>query len=286
MSVELKKIKRRINTTNQLHKVTSALQKVASARMYKFIKDIDSRRNVLNKLLEVMALAAHEIDIESLDHPFLKKNIATKQALIVLGSDKGLCGAYNTQLAEYAAKFTDENTDVITSGKIMVRKLKRLNIIPLIVFEQPSANNTNFYGKKIFDWIYSEFKAEKYSKIEIIYSKYENPVRQDIVKKSILPVDKDYFKDLNYDHIAAERFIFEPSAESIFLTLLPNLAKEIYVDAVINSFASENASRMAAMARANENSSEMLDDMGKRYSSLRQQNITTEMLEIISGMRN
>ena len=167
----------------------------------------------------------------------------------------------------------------------MGRKLKRLNINPLIVFGQPLANDTKFYGKQIFDWIHSEFKSGKYSKIEIIYSKYENPVKQDIVKKSILPIDKSYFNDLSYDRVAAESFIFEPSAESIFLTLLPNLAKEIYVDAIINSFASESANRMAAMARANENSSEMLGDMNKKYRSLRQQNITTEMLEIISGMR-
>jgi F-type H+-transporting ATPase subunit gamma len=287
MSVELKKIKRRIGTTQQLHKVTSALQKVASARMYKFAKNILSRRNVQNKLLEIMALAAHSINIDTLEHPFLQKNSSSRQALIILGSDKGLCGSYNTQVAEYANTFIDEHTDVVASGKIIARKLKRLDIIPTQAFVQPSAKSEDdFLGKDIFDWIYNAFKSGKYSKVELIYTKYENPVKQDLKKISILPVDKSYFEGLNYDTAAAESFIFEPSAESIFLTLLPNLAKEIYIDAVINSFASENASRMAAMSRANENSSEMLNEMNKKFRRLRQQNITTEMLEIISGMNN
>jgi len=287
MSVELKKIKRRITTTQQLNKVTSALQKVASARMYKFAKNILSRRNVQNKLLEIMALAAHEINIENLEHPFLQKNISSKSALVILGSDKGLCGAYNTQIAEYTNGFIDPQTDVIASGKIIGRKLKRLNISPMLSFNQPSTKNEDdFLGRAIFDWIFDAFKSGKYSKIDLIYTKYENPVKQELKKISVLPVDRNYFEGLEYDKGVAESVIFEPSAESVFLTLLPNLAKEIYVDAVINSFASENASRMAAMSRANENSSEMLDEMNKRFSRLRQQNITTEMLEIISGMRN
>jgi len=286
MSVELKKIKRRIGTTQQLNKVTSALQKVASARMYKFAKNILSRRNVLNKLLEIMALAAHGIDIGNLEHPFLQKNISSKRALVILGSDKGLCGAYNTQIAEYANGFIDDQTDVVASGKIMVRKLKRLHITPMLSFDQPSTkSDDDFFGRDIFDWIFDAFKSGKYSKIELIYTKYENPVKQELKKISVLPVDKNYFEGLEYDKGVAESIIFEPSAESVFMTLLPNLAKEIYVDAVINSFASENASRMAAMSRANENSSELLDEMNKRFRSLRQQNITTEMLEIISGMR-
>jgi F-type H+-transporting ATPase subunit gamma len=285
MSVELKKIKSRIGTTQHLNKVTSALQKVASARMYKFAKDILSRRNVLNKLLEIMGLAAHGINIGNLDHPFLRKHNSTKKALVILGSDKGLCGAYNTQLAEYANGFIDSQTDVVASGKIMLRKLKRLKITPIQFFEQPSTKSEDdFWGREIFDWIFNSFKGGKYSKIELIYTKYENPIKQELKKISVLPVDINYFQGLDYDEKVAESIIFEPSAESVLMTLLPNVAKEIYVDAVINSFASENAGRMAAMARASENSSELLDEMNKRFRSLRQQNITTEMLEIISGM--
>lgn len=285
MSVELKKIKRRINTTNQLHKVTSALQKVASARMYKFEKDIDARKNTLNKLLEIMAIAAHNINIESLEHPFLQHNSTPKHAVIVLGSDKGLCGAYNTQLAEFTKKHINENTDVIASGKIIARKLKHVGITPTKSFPQPpTRNEENFYGKDIFDWLYKTYTNASYSGITLIYSKFKNSVQQEIRNLSVIPIDKSYFQQLDYDRETAESFIFEPSAESIFLTLLPNLAKEIYIDAVMNSFASENAARMAAMGRATENSAELLDTMNKRHRSLRQQSITTEMLEIISGM--
>lgn len=295
-----KDIKNRINSTKNTKKITKAMEMIAASKMKKQVKLAISGKNYAENALSMMInIVKNNKDIK---HPFLKKNKNIKNVLmIILTSDKGLCGGYNINifksLDKYIKENKDKNIDVICIGKYSQKYAKKLNLNIVKTFSSFSQNIKMENLDDLNDFIKKEFLNENYDRIKIIYTNFISPISNNIKIRRLLPltekgmiylfseigvddknIDENYYKERS-----AIDYIFEPTPEIIFDKVIPILVKiEIY-QCILESLASEYSSRMISMKNASDNAGKIVDELTLKYNKVRQASITSEILEISSG---
>ena len=286
MATTLTDIKRRISTTGQIRRVTATLQKVASAKLTQDLQRIANANIYFEKICEMLRLAHDALPPNAPIHPLMTPQPGNKTCLIVLGSDRGLCGAFNTELMEHTRNFIKANPDdeiqLLFRGKVVYRRALRLKMENIEAIE----NIDDVAGR-----MQQDFLDSKVSRTFIIYWDYITGANQQVVTEQVLPTpftaknmhaadkSKKTKKQKSYDS-----GLIEPGAFELITALLPEYVRCCIHNGFYNSLVSENTQRRASMSRATENAGEMLVELKKIYSRLRQENITTEMLEIIAGL--
>lgn len=279
----LKSIKKRIVSVKNTRQITKAMKMVSAAKLRRAQENVVAARPYAKKLGEVLqSLAAN---LEGDLHPLLEKREAKKLLLIVLTSDRGLCGGFNTNLCKAADRYIKDKTafyeqiSIMTVGRKGYEFLKsRYTVYKNFsnVLAKPNYQSAVMLAQEVIDG----FVAGEYDQVELLFNSFRTVMTQDITFQQMLPVEPEE-KGLS-DETPVE-FIYEPSVGELLAEILPkNIEVQIF-KAMLETVAGEHGARMTAMDSASKNANEMIGKLTLQYNRARQAAITTELMEIISG---
>jgi F-type H+-transporting ATPase subunit gamma len=279
----LKSIKKRIVSVKNTRQITKAMKMVSAAKLRRAQENVVAARPYAKKLGEVLqSLAGNQ---EGDLHPLLEKREAKKLLLIVVTSDRGLCGGFNSNLCKAGDRYIKEKQgsfeqiSVLTVGRKGYEFLKsRYTVYKNFsnVISKPNYQTAAMLAQEVIDG----FLAGEYDQVELLYNSFRTVMSQDITFQQLLPVVPE--ASATIDETPVE-FIYEPSVGELLAEILPkNIEVQIF-KAMLESVAGEHGARMTAMDSASKNASEMIGKLTLQYNRARQAAITTELMEIISG---
>ena len=277
----LKEIRGRIKSITSIQKVTSAMKMVAAAKLRTSQSNMEQCRPYSNKISSLLNDLLGECD--STNFKLMQKRDISKTLYVVITSDRGMAGAFNTNILKKAQSDIDINGKneamIISIGKKSRDYFKNRNFD--IVSE-----HIDFWGELSFEHainigneIVDLFISKKVDKVKIYYNEFKNLATQVIKDVDFLPLEKF---DSNEEKQQIDK-LFEPSKEDILRGLIPKHINVQLWQFLLESYASEQAARMLAMENATENAGDMIRDLGLQYNKARQSAITTEIIEIVSG---
>ena len=278
----LKDIRNRIKSVKSIQQVTGAMKMVAAAKMRRAQENMEKSRPYSSRLAELLNMLIPEIDRRLM--PELNVREVKKTLFVVVTADRGMAGAFNTNVLREAHKAIDkagqENSEIICIGKKSVGYFKNRNY-PIAVEYIDFWNDLEYtYAIKIGDEIISRYINGAVDQVQVIYNRFVNVARQEIKNETFLPMSYDpEARDSDYN---PER-LFEPSKEAVVKTIIPRYLNTQIWQLLLESNASEQAARMLAMENATSNANDMIKDLKLQFNKARQTAITTEMLEIVSG---
>jgi len=277
----LRDLKRRIGSTKKTQQITRALKMVAAVKLRRAQQQIIQARPYAYRLNELMAHISSKVD-HSL-HPLLADRAPKRVCYVVLTADQGLCGSFNQNIIRKAELEMTRQPDQEISLMVIGRKGRDYFLRRGVPFQ---ADYINFFRNlqfaqaiEISELIQELYISEKLDRIYLIYNEFKNAVRQQVVVEQLLPIIPEAPEEKHY----MPEYIFEPDKMQILDTLLPkNLNIQIW-RVLLESFASEMGARMTAMELATENAVSLVTELTMQYNRIRQENITKEILEIVSG---
>jgi len=283
-------LKKRISSVKSTQKITKAMKMVAAAKLRRAQENAEKGRPYSEKMNNIILNLSNGIsDKESAPKLLIGNDEEKTHLCVVLTSDRGLCGGFNTNIIKkaklYFQKILNENKTlkIITVGSKGYDQLKRAykdNIIENISFKE-SKNINYFDADKVGKTIIEKFEKNEFDVCAIFYNQFKNVITQIPQEQQIIPLKKSEInKDDSVDNSSYE---FEPEEDEILSNLLPkNISTQIF-KAMLENSASEQGSRMTAMDNATRNAGEMVDKLTIQYNRSRQAAITKELIEIISG---
>jgi F-type H+-transporting ATPase subunit gamma len=296
-----KEIKRRIKSVKNTKKITKAMELVAASKMKRAVASTLASRLYAEYSWEILISIAKSA--EEMNHPLFTekddKNLSGKMLVILITSNRGLCGAYNTQVIKKALQiFKNQNikVEVATIGRKGDLSMRRINIPVVASFEHLDTNVTLSKIIPTSKFAIDEYRAGHYDKILVAYTDFVSPLVQRANIKQILPVSRTDLKNLiesleHIEHHTGEDlinkktdYLFEGDKEKLISSLAEKLTRMQIYQMVTESNASEQSARMVAMKNASEASGEMIDDLTLMFNKARQANITREISEISAGM--
>lgn len=279
----LKSIKKRIVSVKNTRQITKAMKMVSAAKLRRAQENVVAARPYAKKLGEVLQTLSANLEGDA--HPLLEKREAKKLLLIVLTSDRGLCGGFNTNLCKAADRFLKEKQgafeqiSVMTVGRKGYEFLKsRYTVYKNFsnVLAKPNYQTAATIAQEVIDG----FVAGEYDQVELLFNSFRTVMSQDITFQQMLPVVPE--ASGASDETPVE-FIYEPSVGELLAEILPkNIEVQIF-KAMLETVAGEHGARMTAMDSASKNANEMIGKLTLQYNRARQAAITTELMEIISG---
>ena len=282
MSTELKDVRHRIDATRQIRKVTSALQMIASARLQQYRRDIAQSNRYRSTLRDLMAQAVPAAG--DLEHPLLGAHQTGQPLLIAFGTDRGLCGGFNADLVRGVQEFiaSHPGTQLIVVGQLLYRRIKRLGLPITRSLPRPRREEVADAMDDLVRVVRSAFLSTEASEVHLLYHHFHSPIEQILTTEQILPLTAlEHLDETGADALGWASF--EPSPQAVLNWLLPEWLHRSVFNACLNSLGSESAARQMAMARATDNAETIVEEQSMLYRRLRQENITTEMLELSGG---
>lgn len=297
MALQAKAIKAKITSVKNIRKITKAMELVSVSKMKKAVDQTLGTRHFATKALEILIGLSKE---RALKHDLLKEGEGDKVLLVMISSNKGLCGSFNVNIAkkvnESVEKFGGAAKHAfITIGKNSERHSRRLGTEVVGSFidipENPSPEDVRGLVRLVLD----EYKTGRYNKVMIAYGHYVSALVNRPVVRQLLPITQEGIErmiteldeiDESVTDISASKVsnhIFEPGEEELLDAVLPRLTEVRVYQAVLESYASEHSSRMFAMKNATENADKLADTLKLSYNRARQEGITNEISEIASG---
>ena len=275
----LKDIRDRIKSVKSIQKVTKAMKMVAAAKMRRAQERMEESRPYSNSLAEVIQHLLPDIDRDAL--PLLDVRDVKRKAYVVVSADRGLAGAFNTNLLKVAQKeidaFGKEKVDIFCIGKKARDHFKRreYNIITSHVdfWADMEFNSAITIGRSIIE----HFTSGKVDEIHVVYNYFINVGQQEVKSEVLLPLIYEEKNGVTHDRL------YEPSKEELVSSLIPRHLNVQMWKYLLESYASEQAARMLSMENATTNAQDMIKDLTLEFNKARQAAITTEMLEIVSG---
>ncbi len=285
----LKEIRTRISSIESTQKITSSMKLVSAAKLRRAQTAIQYLRPYSEKLNEILGdLSGSAESMEEM--PLFEKRNPEKVVLLVITSNKGLCGAFNANIIKavnhlveekYAAQHQAGNLKLICIGKKGNEQLSR--IYPVIQYNESLLDNPDFTElAKIGNFLTQEFLNHEIDKVEIVYNQFVNAATQRVTVENFLPITN---LETGEGSEAAEKhdYIIEPSPEEVLEELIPKIMKTQLYKTLCDSIASEHGARMISMTKATDNATEILRDLRLKYNNARQSSITNELIEIVSG---
>ena len=275
----LKDIRNRIKSVKSIQKVTKAMKMVAAAKMRRAQERMEQSRPYSQSLMKVIQHLLPDVDRDIL--PLLDVRDIKRKAYVVVSADRGLAGAFNTNLLKVAQKGIDEfgkdNVDLFCIGKKARDHFKRrgYNIIENHVefWAEMEFDSAMMIGRSIIDY----FTSGKVDEIHVVYNYFINIAQQEVKSEVLLPLIYEESNGVAHDRL------YEPSKEELVSSLIPRHLNVQMWQYLLESYASEQAARMLAMENATTNAQDMIKDLTLEFNKARQAAITTEMLEIVSG---
>jgi F-type H+-transporting ATPase subunit gamma len=275
-------IRRRIGAVKNIQQITRAFQFIAASRLRRAQEATLSARPYSEKIDEVLSDLASVLGPE--DHPLLAGNAGGKRLILLFTTDRGLAGPLNTNTIRFASREITEHPGdlaVVTIGRKGRDAMRRARV-PI------EAHFPGFGDKPTFADILplarlvtEDFLSGGYGQIDLLFTRFVSTLSQKQVLEPLLPVKPAE----DTEGIPGNQFIFEPSAAAVLEQLVPRYVATRIFQAVLESKASEESSRMVAMKNATDNADELIDDYTLAYNKVRQSNITREMIEISTGAR-
>ena len=280
----LRDIKRKITSVKKTQQITKAMKMVAAAKLRRAQERVISARPYARKMLAVIANLAGRV--ERVQHPLLAKREPKQVKLLVLTSDRGLCGAYNTNIlrkaVEAVKQFKAEGNEVKVNvvgrkGRDFFRKRSVYTLgkvwseLGMIDYEKAAD-----VGKNIVE----RFAAGETDEVYLLYNEFKTVMQQKVTLEKLLPVEPPAEAD---PFMAAVDYLYEPSAEAILNSILPKHIEVQVYRSMLESQASEMGSRMTAMDSATRNAKDMIERLTLKFNKQRQAAITKEISEIVGG---
>ena len=277
----LKEIRNRITSVSSTMQITSAMKMVSAAKLKKAQDAITAMRPYAEKLTELLQSLSATLDGE-VGGSFTAQREVNKVLIVAITSNRGLCGAFNTNVIKQAKTIADsysgKQVDIFAIGKKGNDALGKTNKVignKSEVFDDLTFDNVAEIAQILTD----KFTSGDYDKIELVYNQFKNAATQIVQSEQFLPL-----APVKSDTpVSSGDYIFEPSKEEIVLTLIPKSLKTQLYKAIRDSFASEHGARMTAMHKATDNATELRDQLKLTYNKARQAAITNEILEIVGG---
>jgi F-type H+-transporting ATPase subunit gamma len=285
----LKAIRIRITSVKSTRQITSAMKMVAAAKLRKAQDKIVRLRPYANKLHEILVNLSQSLADSEIENVYGRKSTPEKILIIAITSNRGLCGAFNSNVMRearqvitdnYYEQYKKGNVQFLAIGKKGFDNLRKLkfkiagesnDLLNAVTFERASA-----IAEKVMDG----FVTGDFDRVDIIYNHFKNAAVQQLTNEVFLPVEAtpmDGKASLPVD------YIYEPDKESIVKELIPKSLKIQFYKAVLDSFVAENGARMTAMHKATDNATTMIRELTLQYNKARQASITNQILEVVSG---
>ena len=277
----LKEIRNRISSVSSTMQITNAMKMVSAAKLKKAQDSITATLPYSNKLSELVKNISASIDSVDSNPLFVEREVK-KTLIIVITSNKGLCGGFNSNIIKevhnISTEYGSNKPDLLTIGKKGDDILKKkFNVISSHndLFDEFSYLNVKSIASKIME-LYTD---EKYDEVILVYNHFKNAATQIITKEQFLPISEN-----NDDNVSTSGdYIFEPNREKILEELIPKTLSIQLFKSISDSIAGEHGARMTAMHKATDNASELRDQLKLTYNKARQAAITNEILEIVGG---
>jgi F-type H+-transporting ATPase subunit gamma len=277
----LKEIRNRISSVSSTMQITNAMKMVSAAKLKKAQDSITATLPYSNKLSELVKNISASIDSVDSNPLFVSREVR-KTLIIVITSNKGLCGGFNSNVIKevynISSEYGSNKPDLLTIGKKGDDILKKkFNVISSHndLFEQFSYLNVKSIASKIMQ-LYTD---EKYDEVILVYNHFKNAATQIINKEQFLPISENTDNNVS----TSGDYIFEPNRERILEELIPKTLSIQLFKSISDSIAGEHGARMTAMHKATDNASELRDQLKLTYNKARQTAITNEILEIVGG---
>jgi F-type H+-transporting ATPase subunit gamma len=285
----LKAIRIRIASVKSTRQITSAMKMVAAAKLRKAQDKIVRLRPYANKLHEILVSLSQSLADSEIENVYGRTTAPEKILIVVITSNRGLCGAFNSNIIKEARRIIADNyynqykkggVRFLTIGK------KGFDYLRKQKFDIAGESNDLLYEltfkrtAEIAEKIMNSFVTGEFDRIEIIYNHFKNAAVQQLTREVFLPVES---VPVTGKASVAVDYIYEPGKESIIKELIPKSLKIQFYKAVLDSFVSENGARMTAMHKATDNANTMVNDLTLQYNKARQASITNQILEVVSG---
>ncbi|MBM4408403.1 MAG: ATP synthase F1 subunit gamma [Chloroflexi bacterium] len=275
-----REIRRRITSARNIKQITRAMQFVAASKLRRAQESTLSARPYAEKIEEVLADLATVLGGD--EHPLLARREGGLRLIVLITTDRGLAGPFNTNMIRFAAREISESSGeltVITIGRKGRDAMRRAGV--------PLEAHFNGFGDRptfadvipLARLVTDDYLTGKVDRVDIMFTQFVSTLTQRPTLETLLPVEPSG----DTEGIPGNQFIFEPGAAAVLEQLLPRYVATRLFQAVLETKASEESSRMVAMKNATENADELIEDLTLSYNKVRQANITREMIEISSG---
>jgi len=275
----LKQIRQRIRAAKNIQQITKAMKLVAAARLKKASDRVLEARPYADKLREIMGSLSAGGELPA--HPLLQRREVERALVIVLTSDRGLAGAFNTNLLRRASDFLKKGEfepTLITYGRKASQFFAKRGYTIISSVSAPSAGARLEDAVAITKGARQMFESGEVDAVYVVYSKFISAIRQVPQTVQLLPIETPQVEGTNSGDVS-----FEPSAEAVLDTLLPRYFQTLVWQAMLESTASEFGARMSAMTSATDNAGKMIQSLTLKANRERQAAITKEILEVVGG---
>jgi F-type H+-transporting ATPase subunit gamma len=281
----LRDIQRRIKSVQSTQKITKAMKLVAASKFRRAQERILEARPYAKKMNELLgSLVERAGDIT---HPLLARRDTGRKRLVIVTADKGLCGAFNSNILRESLRFlrgADEaSVTLVVVGKKARDFYRRRHFAvksELLGFWDRLAYS---HAQEIANGVMRDYLAEEVDEVQLMYNEFRSVAVQRPVRQQLLPIQATAESDDKDDAGPSEEYIYEPGPESILASLLPRHVTTQVYRALMESAAGEYGARMTAMESASKNAREMINVLTIQYNKARQERITKELLDIVGG---
>lgn len=286
----LRELKGRIGSVASSEKITGAMKMISSAKMHKAEGALRQLRPYRDQVETIIGnLLGSDA---AFDSPLMTpRDTVEHLAVVVWGSDDGLCGAYNINIFKqllakidgYRETFGESvRISVVPVGAKMAKAVAKIKV-PGVDVRRPHDVDSKTTEVRDFTWsLRDRFLSGEFDRVDVLYMSYKSVSRQRIETSELLPVTSGAFADATRN-VSSKPYLFEPSADAIFAKVLPMYLLAVVQDIFTENRASEQAARVMAMQSANDNAKKLHDQLQLEFNKLRQQAITTELLDILGG---
>ncbi|SFE46425.1 ATP synthase F1 subunit gamma [Sunxiuqinia elliptica] len=285
----LKEIRTRISSVKTTRQVTSAMKMVSAAKLKKAQDSILQIRPYADKLHEILTTLSASLE-NSEDSAFTEQRSPEKVLIVLISSNRGLCGAFNSSIAKtayelainkYNRQLKEGNLEFLVIGKQGEKYLKSRKM-PIAgeandLFDKLSFEESSVIASSLMQ----DFIVKKYDRIELVYNQFKNAAVQLCSAEQFLPVEVN--DEIDELHHSSYHFIYEPSKEEIVKELIPRSLRIQFYKALLDSNAAEHGARMTAMHKATDNATDLIKELTLTFNKARQAAITNEILEVTNG---
>jgi len=292
MSGKLKEVRERIKSVQSTQQITKAMKMVSASKLRRAQQAITEMRPYANRLDKMMKNIVSNLDGD-INSPYVKIREPKKVAIVVITSNRGLCGAFNTNIIKeaiikvegvYASQRAAKNLTFVFIGKkgydVLKKRYPDCDIVKdyIDLFSDLSFENVSKVSQMLMD----NFQSGEYDKVDVCYGQFRNAAVQEPKAVQFLPVNSMETKDKKVVKSKAD-YIFEPDKETLLNELIPSILQTTFQKFVLDNHASEHGARMTAMDNATTNAEELMKELKINYNKARQEAITKELSEIVGG---
>ena len=290
MAQQLRAIKRRIGSVKSTQKITSAMELIASSRVVKAQQRVEAARPYAEEMRRLMTAVA--ANAGQIDHPLLKeREEVTSVATIVVTSDRGLAGAYNSNVLRFAERGMEEHGH---ENRLYLIGKKAITYFKFRGYEFDDANTWQGIsdrpgiedGRNVARAVTKAFSDGEVDEVRLVYTRYQSALTQRPTVVQLLPMPQEDLGEMaeeSRERKERPSYEYEPDPEEILGLLVPRYVEGNILQGLLEAAASEHAARRRAMKAATDNASDLIEDLTRGYNQARQAEITTEIMEVIGG---